>query len=129
MKISIPNSKELVKKFHVRRTAGFALTVILVSWCFYQLAWQPDLRNQVFKHPAQSIGLLLVAIVAIGFMIWAIAKPSSWKVAIAFVLGLATAIWGSSLLHGVGWTQVGVLLATLVALVLLWAITTWGNRK
>jgi apolipoprotein N-acyltransferase len=112
---------------NIRRTIGFLVTVGLIGRLCYQLAWEPELRDRLLEEPWQSVGLLVLMVVAVAALVWAVLDPDSWKVILAFLLGLATAIWGRELLEGITWSQIGILVGILAGLVVLWVITTWDE--
>ena len=112
---------------NIRRTIAFWFTVALVGRLSYQLAWEADLRDRLLDSPWNSVGLLVLSALAIGALIWAIVDPTQLKTLLAFVLGMATALWGQKLLKGISWGQTLTLVGIVGGLVVLWFITTWDE--
>lgn len=112
---------------NIRRTLCFIITVALTGRLCYQLAWAPELRERLLDNPWQSVGLLTLAVVAIAALIWAAINHGTVQTFLAFGLGIATAVWGMQLLHGIAWEQVGIILGALAGLVVLWFLTTWDE--
>lgn len=107
----------------VRKSVFFAVTVV-VTWVargFWD--YNPKFRDVITEHPWQSFGLLIIAVASVALMIWGIVRPSAWKVISAFLLGIATAVWGNELLEGIGWRQIGAFAACVALLAVLWALT------
>lgn len=112
---------------NIRRTIGFAVTVLVVGRLCYQIAWEPELRDRLVESPWQSVGLMALAVVSTVLLLWAIFDPSQWRTLMAFCLGAATVLWGKDLLQGISWSQLGILLGITAGLALAWFITTWDR--
>ncbi len=106
-----------------RKTLFFVVTVATVWILRGVWDWNPDLRDRIGDHPWQSVALLTLGVASFALLIWAAATASWWKVILAFVLGIAAALWGSELLEGIAWTQIGIIVACIALLVLLWGLT------
>ena len=106
-----------------RRLIGFILTVLLVGWSMYQLAWSPDLRELILDHPYQSVGFVAAVLFTLVLWLWLVLDTNTPKAIGASVLSVIVALWGRELLDGISWGQIGVLFGALVVLVILGAIT------
>ena len=107
----------------VRKTVFFLITVVAVWIARGIWDWNPSLRGRIGDHPWQSVGHLALGVASVALLVWGIVRPSSWKVLLAFGLGVLAALWGKELLEGIGWMQVGVFAGCIALLVALWAFT------
>lgn len=107
----------------IRRTIGFILTVVLTLTAGYQLAWHKDLRDRIWDHPFQSIGLLVLAFAAIGVILWSTVRPHHGSAFFGVAFGAGAVLLGSHLFHGIKWTTLGLLGLVLLGLMFLWALT------
>lgn len=107
----------------VRRLVGFVLTVLLVSWSMYQLAWSPDLRELILDHPYQSVGFVAAVLATLILWLWLVLDTNTPKAIGASALSVVVALWGRELLDGISWGQIGLLFGALVVLVILGAVT------
>jgi hypothetical protein len=107
----------------VRRLIGFILTVLLVGWSMYRLAWSPDLRELIMDHPYQSVGFVAAVLLTFVLWLWLVLDTNTPKAIGASVLSVVVALWGRELLGGISWGQIGLLFAALLVLVILGAIT------
>ncbi len=112
---------------NVRRTIGFIATVVLLWVSRGVYDYTPDLRERLTESPWESLGLLVLTIVAIAALVWAVTHPSPPRTVLAFGLGFGTALWGQQLLEGIGWAQTGSLLGVIAGLALLYFVTTWDE--
>lgn len=111
----------------IRRIIGFILTVILVSWSMYQLAWSPDMRERILDHPYQSVGFLVAVMLTLCLWLWLVLDTSTPKAIGASLLSVVVALWGNELLDGISWGQIGIIFGALVVLVILGAITVLSD--
>lgn len=111
----------------VRRVVGFVLTVLLVGWSMYQLAWSPDLRERVLDHPYQSVGFLVAVLATVALWLWLVLDTNTPKAIGASLLSVVVALWGRELLDGISWGQIGLIVGALVVLVILGAITVLSD--
>jgi hypothetical protein len=106
----------------LERSVGWLLTVLVVGFVSYQLAWHNDFLDQI-----GGVGfflLLIVTLVVAGIML---AKPNRITIVLAFLLGMAVMAKGADVWQQIEWSGVILVLVTLVVLAGLWYITIKGS--
>lgn len=104
----------------IRRTIGWLLSVILAATAGYQLAWhKADWEAVYADRPLQTIGLLMLVIVALVVIAWSLISDSRRSTLAGLLAAFAAGAWGLYVLNGInGWfllASFGVILV-LVAL-------------
>ena len=104
----------------IRRGLGWIASVVLSLIAGYQLAWHKNEWQEVYTdRPLQTIGLLVLVIVALCVIAWALISDSRRSTAAGLIAAFAAGAWGLYVLSGMnGWfiaASFGVLLV-LVAL-------------
>lgn len=106
----------------IRKSLFFAVTVLVVGTAGYQLAWHAEVLGGA-GDIGKSVGAIVVALVAIALAIWAILRPTKFKVGLSFVLGFIAARLGGSLWETIGFSQLGWLFGSLIGLGVLYVGT------
>jgi len=118
----------------IRRTVGFVLTIItsVVAMNYYD--WHRKSFHQLGDHPAKSLVLLALVIAAAALLVTAMIRHNPVMTLVAFGLGVVTALYGHSVLKGISWQSIALIVGTILVLVILWAITVlnavpaWAQR-
>ena len=84
-----------------RKTLGFVATIIVAMYVMHYVDYHPATLHDIFRK--ETFAAIVVAGVAIGVLIWAIVRPDSWKVIVAFILGIiAEALGGQFFRENIG---------------------------
>lgn len=106
----------------VRKSLFFIATVIATGYIGYQIAWHPD-SMPGGADVGTSLLAIAVGVLALAFLAWAVASASPAKTIGAFVLGIVSAKLGDDLWSSISLGDIGVLVAVLIGLVVLYAGT------
>lgn len=115
-----PRGREVVM---VRRTIGFIITIAVVGWGFYQLAWHQDIVDDL--GGIGFFGILVVFALIGGLLFWKVNRITQ---TLAIILGAVGAMVLDDVFDNITWPGVWKAALALLILFTLWVLVCADDR-